>query len=65
MIFSIDYRDKYRILHECSNLLDLSKELRKSDEMQGLPIILLLFRNEFNKFNNTGAGMSDSICHMT
>ena len=27
----------------------------KSDKMRGLPSILLLFRNEFNKFNNTGA----------
>ena len=24
-----------------------------------------LFRNEFNKFNNTGARMLDSIYHMT
>ena len=29
--------------------------------MQGLPSILSLFRNEFNKFNNTRAGMLDSI----
>ena len=27
--------------------------------------ILSLFSNEFNKFNNTGAGMLDSIYHMT
>ena len=33
--------------------------------MQGLPSILSLFRNKFNKFNNTGAGMVDSIYHMT
>ena len=33
--------------------------------MRGLPIILSLFRNEFNKFNNTGAPILDSICHMT
>ena len=26
---------------------------------------LSLFRNEFNKFNNTGARMLDSIYHMT
>ena len=31
----------------------------------GLPSILSFFRNEFNKFNNTGAGMLDSIHHMT
>ena len=31
--------------------------------MQGLPSILSLFRNEFNKLNNTGARMFDSIYH--
>ena len=46
-------------------LLNLLKELEKSDKMRGLPSILLLFRNEFNKFNNTGARMLDSIYHMT
>ena len=44
------------------NLLD---ELGKRDKMQGLPHILSLFRNKFNKFNNTRAGMLDSIYHMT
>ena len=33
--------------------------------MRGLPSILSLFRNEFNKSNNTRARMLDSICHMT
>ena len=33
--------------------------------MQGLPSILSLFRNEFNKFNNTRARMLDSINHVT
>ena len=32
--------------------------------MRVLPSILSLFRNEFNKFNNTGARMLDSIFHM-
>ena len=32
--------------------------------MRGLPSILSLFRNEFNKFNNTTARMLDSIYHM-
>ena len=32
--------------------------------MRSLPSILSLFRNEFNKFNNTGARMLDSIYHM-
>ena len=34
-------------------LLNLLNELRKRDKMRGLPSILSLFRNEFNKFNNT------------
>ena len=38
-------------------LLNLLNELRKRDKMQGLPSILILFRNEFNKFNNTRARM--------
>ena len=52
-----------RILHECSCFIELSNELGKSDGMRGLPSILSLFRNEFNKFNNTGARMLDSIYH--
>ena len=46
-------------------LLNLLNELRKRDKMPGLPSILSLFRNEFNKFNNTAARMLDSIYHMT
>ena len=46
-------------------LLNLLNELGKRDNMRGLPSILSLFRNEFNKFNNTRARMLDSICHMT
>ena len=45
-------------------LLNLSKELRKRDKMQSLSSILSLFHNEFNKFNDTGAQMLDSIYHM-
>ena len=33
--------------------------------MRGLPSILSLVPNEFNKFNNTGAHMLDSIFHCT
>ena len=33
--------------------------------MRGLPSILSLFCSKFNKFNNTTAGMLDSIYHMT
>ena len=46
-------------------LLNLLKELGKRDKMRGLPSILSLFRNEFNKFNNTRARMLDSIYLMT
>ena len=46
-------------------LLNLLNELRKRDKMRGLSSILSLFRNEFNKFNNTGAQMLNSIDHMT
>ena len=46
-------------------LLNLLNKLGKRDKMRGLPSILSLFRNEFNKFNNTGARMLDSIYHMT
>ena len=46
-------------------LLNLLNELWKRGKMRGLLSILSLFRNEFNKFNNTGARMLDSIYHMT
>ena len=42
-------------------LLNLLNELGKRDKMRGLPSILSLFRNKFNKFNNTRARMLDSI----
>ena len=46
-------------------LLNLLNELGKRDKMRGLPSILSIFRNEFNKFNNTRARMLDSIYRMT
>ena len=46
-------------------LLNLLNELGKRDKMRRLPSILSLFRNKFNKFNNTRAHMFDSIYHMT
>ena len=36
-------------------LFNLLNQLVKRDQMQGLPSILSLFRNESNKFNNTRA----------
>ena len=46
-------------------LLNLLNELRNRDKKQSLLIILSLFRNKFNKFDNTGARILDSIYHMT
>ena len=46
-------------------LLNLFNELRKRDKMLGLPNTLSLFRNEFDKFKNTGARMLDFIYHRT
>ena len=43
-------RGSYMSAHVLLNLLN---ELRKRDQMRGLPSILSLFRNEFNKFNKT------------
>ena len=45
-------------------LLNLLNELGKRDKKRGLPHILSLFRNGFNKINNTRARMLDSIYHM-
>ena len=44
-------------------LLNLLNKLWKSDKMPGLPSILSLFRNKFNRFNITGAPMLDSILY--
>ena len=41
-------------------LINSLNELEKRDKMRGLPSILSLFRNEFNKFNNAGSG----FCHL-
>ena len=38
-------------------LLNSLSELGKRDKMRGLPRILSLLRNEFDKSNNTGARM--------
>ena len=43
-------RGSYMSAHVLLNLLN---ELGKRDKMRGLPSILSVFRNEFNKFNNT------------
>ena len=53
-------RGSYMSAHVLLNLLN---ELGKRDKMRGLH--LSLFRNEFNKFNNTRERMLDNIYHMT
>ena len=45
-------RESYMSAHVLLNLLN---ELGERDKMRGLPSILSIIRNEFNKFNNTGA----------
>ena len=56
------YRGSYMSAHVLLNLLN---ELGNRDKMRGLPSILSLFRNSFNKFNNTTPRMIDYIYHMT
>ena len=46
-------------------LLNLLNEFGKRSKMRGLPSILSLFRNEFNKVNNTRARILDSFYHVT
>ena len=46
-------------------LFNLLNKFGKRDKMRSLLSIVSLFRNEFNKFNNTRARMLDSIYHMT
>ena len=48
------HRGSYMSAHVLLNLLN---ELGKRGEMRGLPSILSLFRNKFNKFNNIRARM--------
>ena len=46
-------------------LLNLLNELGKIIRCVALPSILSVFPNEFNKFNDIGAQMQDSIYRMT
>ena len=55
-------RGSYMSAHVLLNLLN---KLEKRDKMRGLPSILSLFPNEFNKFNNTRAQLLDPIYHLT
>ena len=52
----------YRVSYMSAHVFWKSfNSLGKRDKMRGLSSILSLFRNEFNKFNNTRAWMLDSI----
>ena len=42
----------------------MKNKLKKKDDMGGLPSIVSLFRNEFNKFSKTGLRNLDSMHHM-
>ena len=46
-------------------LLNLLNELGEKIRCEAVQSILSVFPNEFNKFNNTGARMQDSVDHMT
>ena len=46
-------------------ILNLLNKLGNKIRCEALLSILSVFPNEFNKFNNTGAQMQDSIYHMT
>ena len=58
------HRESYMSAHVLLNLFN-ELEFGKRDKMRGLSSIFFLFRNEFNKFNNTGIRMLDFINHMT
>ena len=52
------------IFNECSYFIEFIKLVAKK-EMLGKALVLSIFRNEFNKFNDTRARVLDSICPMT
>ena len=45
-------------------ILNLLNELGKKIRCEAVSSILSVFPNEFDKFNNTGARMQDSVNHM-
>ena len=54
-----------RILHECSCIIEFIKRAGEKIRCKALSSILSVFPNKFNKFNNTGARMQDSIYYIT
>ena len=53
------------ILHKCSCFIEFVKRVEEKRYYAKLAEHLSLCCNEFDKFNNTGARMLDSIYHMT
>ena len=51
-VYALLHRKSYMSVHVLLNLLN---KMRKRDKIRGLQSILSLFRNEFNKYNNTRA----------
>ena len=45
-------------------VLNLLNKLRNRDKCEVAEHLIFFFRNEFNKFNNTGAKMLDSVIRM-
>ena len=60
----MDYIEHLTVIHECSCIVEFIKQGGKEIKMCGLLSSLSHFLNEFNKFNNTGAQILDSIYHM-
>ena len=54
-----------RSLHECSCFIEFIKRVEEKRYNVKFAELLTLFRNKFNKFNNTEARMLESIYHMT
>ena len=61
-ILVLIYRGSYISAHV---FIEFIKQVGESVKMRDLQSILSLFCHLFNKFNNTRAGVLDSIYHMT
>ena len=48
----------------CAPIIEFIKQVEEKHKMPGLTNILSIFCNKFDKFNNAGARMLDSIYHM-
>ena len=45
--------------------IEFNKQVWENNKIRGCAEHLIVFPDKFNKFNNTGAQMLDSIYHMT